>query len=100
MPSIMKRLVSSCIRCTKGEYDKIRDEELDPLAKEFQEAVKSHRTNLKADTEGILRGRMFYARRAVEVGLADSVGSLAYAVDRAGQINTQAIVNEYIHSKS
>lgn len=84
----------------KGEYDKIRDEELDPLAKEFQEAVKSHRTNLKADTEGILRGRMFYARRAVEVGLADSVGSLAYAVDRAGQINTQAIVNEYIHSKS
>lgn len=84
----------------KGEYDKIRDEELDPLAKDFQEAVKAHRPNLNVDTEGILRGRMFYARRAVETGLADSVGSLAYAVDRAGQINMQSIVNEYIHSKS
>ena len=82
----------------KGEYDKIRDEELDPLAVEFQAVVKANRPKLKDDTEGILRGRMFYARQAVEVGLADSTGSLDYAVQRANDISAKAIINNYINS--
>lgn len=82
----------------KGEYDKIRDEELDPLASDFQAAVKENRPNLKADTEGILRGRMFYAAKAIEVGLADSCGSLNFAVERANEINKQAIINQYINT--
>ena len=85
----------------KGEYDKIRDEELDPLARDFQENVKRNRgQRLLLDTEGLLRGRMFYAREAVRVGLADRVGSLAEAAERSRDLSAQMVIDEYIHSKS
>ena len=83
----------------KGDYKSIKDEELDPLARGFQDYVKAHRQNLKLDTEGILRGRMFYAAEAVEVGLADATGTLDYAIKCANEINAQATVNEYINTK-
>ena len=41
---------------------------------------------------------MFYAAKAIEVGLADSCGSLNFAVERANEINKQAIINQYINT--
>lgn len=83
----------------KGDYKAIKDEELDPLARDFQNAVQTNRENLKKETEGILRGRMFYAHDAIAVGLCDSIGPLSFAIERAQSINAQATVNNYINSK-
>lgn len=83
----------------KGDYTAIKDEELDPLARDFQAAVQRNRKNLQMNTDGLLRGRMFYARDAVAVGLADSIGALDFAIQRANDINAQATVNNYINSK-
>lgn len=81
----------------KGEYAKIRDEELDPLARDFQENVKRNRgARLKADTEGVLRGRMFYARDAVRTGLADAVGTLAQAAERSRELSAQMCIDDYL----
>lgn len=81
----------------KGEYAKIRDEELDPLARDFQENVKRNRgARLKTDTEGVLRGRMFYARDAVRTGLADAVGTLAQAAERSRELSAQMCIDDYM----
>ena len=85
----------------RGDYKAIRDEELDPLARDFQENVKRNRgQRLQLDTEGLLRGRMFYARDAVRVGLADRIGSLAEAAKISRELSAQMEIDEYIHSKS
>ena len=84
-----------------GDYASIRDEELDPLARDFQESVKRNRgQRLQLGTEGLLRGRMFYARDAVRVGLADRIGSLAEAAARSRELSAQMTIDDYIHSKS
>lgn len=84
-----------------GKYEMIKEEELDPLARDFQESVKANRSNkLKLDTAGLLRGRMFYAKDAINVGLADSIGTLEFAIQRAREIPQEACINEYINSKS
>ena len=85
----------------EGKYEMIKEEELDPLARDFQENVKANRGNkLKLDTAGLLRGRMFYAKEAVTVGLADAIGSLDFAIQRAKELPQEACINEYINSKS
>lgn len=85
----------------EGKYDMIREEELDPLARDFQENVKANRGNkLKLDTTGLIRGRMFYAKDAIAVGLADAIGTLDFAIQRAREIPREACINEYINSKS
>ncbi len=85
----------------KGDYASIRDEELDPLARDFQENVKKNRGNcLKLETEGLLRGRMFYHREALEVGLIDAIGTQDYAVQRSREIDSEMTINNYINSKS
>ena len=84
-----------------GDYASIRDEELDPLARDFQENVKRNRgQRLLLDTEGLLRGRMFYARDAVRVGLADGISTLQSAADRSRELSAQMTIESYIHSKS
>ena len=55
---------------------------------------------LQLDTEGLLRGRMFYAREAVRVGLADRIGTLEYAANRSRELSAQMYIDDYIHSKS
>lgn len=83
----------------RGEYDLVKEEELDPLARGFQESVKKHRCSLKMETVGLLRGRMFYARDAVNVGLVDSIGTRDFAIQRAREIRNEACINGYINSK-
>jgi len=85
----------------KGEYDQIKSEELDPLAKKFQEAVKHRRGGkLNQAVEGIIAGRMFFSSDAKENGLIDSIGTLETAVKRTKEIRRDAVVNDYINSKS
>ena len=84
----------------RGDYKAIRDEELDPLARDFQEAVKQGRgARLQLDTEGLLRGRMFYAKDAVRVGLADKIGTLEMATARSRELSAQMTIESYINSK-
>lgn len=84
----------------KGEYDKIKAEELDPLARKFQDAVKNKRGDkLKHDTEGLLSGRMFYQDDALAVGLIDHVGNLDFAVSRVRSKRIDATMFEYVKSK-
>lgn len=88
-------------KAKKGDYNAIRDEELDPLARDFQENVKQNRgARLLLGTEGLLRGRMFYAREAGRVGLADRIGTLNEAAARSRELSAQMYVDDYIHSKS
>ena len=84
----------------RGDYKAIRDEELDPLARDFQEAVKQGRgARLQLDTEGLLRGRMFYAKDAVRVGLADKIGTLEMATARSRELSAQMTIESYVQSK-
>lgn len=84
----------------RGDYKAIRDEELDPLARDFQEAVKQGRgARLQLETEGLLRGRMFYAKDAVRVGLADKIGTLQEATARSRELSAQMTIESYVQSK-
>ena len=84
----------------RGEYDKIKAEELDPLARKFQDAVKSKRGDkLKLETEGILSGRMFYHGDALACGLIDSIGNKDFAISRVRSIRIDAAMNDYVKSK-
>lgn len=84
-----------------GDYAAMRDEELDPLARDFQDRVKQNRgARLKLETDGLLRGRMFYAADAVRVGLADRIGSMQQAVERSKELSADMCIDDYIHHKS
>jgi protease-4 len=80
----------------EGKYDEIKSEELDPLARSFQETVRAKRgEKLKQETPGILAGRMFLAQTAKEIGLIDQVGNEAMAITRARELRQRSIVNQY-----
>ena len=63
----------------KGEYASIKEEQLDPLARKFQEAVKAQRPDLDQKVDGILNGRMFYAQDALKHKLIDQIGTASDA---------------------
>lgn len=68
----------------KGEYDKIKEESLNPMAIKFQSAVKANRGDkLKLDTPGILTGATYDGMKSVEIGLADQIGTLQDAINYA-----------------
>lgn len=71
-------------KALKGDYEMMQDEILSPLAKKFQNHVKQSRGNkLKAETPGILTGKMFFAEDAQENGLIDSIGNMQKAIEKA-----------------
>lgn len=82
----------------EGKYDLIKEESLDPLARNFQNTVKANRMNLKLDTPGILSGKMFFSYDALAVGLIDEVGSLSRSVEIARDIIAENIINNYLKS--
>lgn len=68
----------------KGEYDLIKEDSLNPLARNFQAAVRANRKGrLKADTPGILSGKTFYASEAEAYGLVDQIGTRNTAIQVA-----------------
>ena len=79
----------------KGEYKSIKEEMLNPLAREFQQAVKSHRPNLDDKIDGILNGRMFFAKDALKYGLIDAIGNRDAATEEVRKLVASASLEEY-----
>lgn len=68
----------------EGKYELIREEELDPLARGFQQAVKANRAGkLNTQAKGILNGKTYFADEAQALGLIDRVGTGTTAVEIA-----------------
>lgn len=83
----------------EGKYELIKAEQLDPLARKFQETVKSCRQGKLDETaEGILSGKVYFAEDALKFGLIDSIGSEQQAVERCRQLVAEASLQDYIHS--
>jgi protease IV len=70
----------------KGDYELVQNNVLSPIAKAFQEDVRKNRKGINEGVQGILNGRMFYARDAVKNGLADKIGTLEMAVKQAKKL--------------
>lgn len=66
-------------KALNGEYDQIKQEELSPIARAFQAAVRNNRPKLVEET-GVLTGKMFFADDAIRLGMADSIGNTEKAV--------------------
>ncbi|MGL5682574.1 MAG: S49 family peptidase [Marinifilaceae bacterium] len=84
----------------EGNYDKIKAEELDPLALSFQKHVKERRKNLKCDTEGIISGKMFFAEDAVANGLCDAIATEQEALAMLKALENDYAISDYINSKN
>lgn len=69
------------IEALEGNYDSLKSESLNPLALQFQNAVKANRPKLDLSIEGILNGRTFNADDALKYGLIDSIGNLQDAIE-------------------
>lgn len=88
----------------KGKYEKIKEEMLNPVALEFQNAVKKARgEKLDSEVPGILSGKMFYAQEAQEIGLIDTVGdynTAALLINQELKLKKSkecdAVINEFI----
>ena len=80
----------------EDRYELMRSELLDPLAIEFQNTVKAKRKNLKADVDGIVSGRMFFATQALEYGLIDRIGNMQTALKRCKDLS---VIYQYKFSK-
>lgn len=82
----------------EGKYDLIKTEELDPLARKFQETVKARRQGkLDEKVEGILSGRVFFAEDALKHGLIDVIGNEDKAVERCRQLIAEANIERYMN---
>lgn len=73
----------------KENYGPLKTNLLNPLAIQFQEAVKSRRPQLNIEVEGILAGKTFGAQDALKYGLVDGIGSLDAAVQKAMELSEQ-----------
>lgn len=83
----------------KGNYDQIKSESLDPIARNFQDAVKTRRAGkIDLSVPGIISGRMFYAEDALKYGMIDHIGDQAFAINRVRTIRRQQAVKEYIQT--
>jgi protease-4 len=85
----------------EGKYDQIKSEALNPMALEFQKAVRKGRGDkLKEEVEGVLTGRMFRAEKALEVGLIDGVGSLKEAIEKVHQLSAATRLKQALESSN
>jgi len=82
----------------KGDYKSIKEETLNPLAREFQQAVKTHRRQLDAQVDGILAGRMFFAAEAKRVGLIDAIGDRDMATQEVRRLSASMQLSHYAAS--
>ncbi len=64
----------------EGKYDRIKEEQLSPLAQKFQAAVREARPNIKEDA-GQLTGATFSTEKALEDGMIDSIGNMQKAIE-------------------
>jgi len=86
-------------KALRGEYELIKAESLDPLARKFQNDVKENRGNLKLEEPGILNGKMFYAERALELGLIDSIGNMQAAIEKVKELSGSNFNNNHVNNE-
>jgi protease-4 len=65
----------------EGKYDKIIAEHLSPLAQKFIAQMKDLRSFSVDDNHNVFKGATFYAKEAVEIGLADEIASVPQVVE-------------------
>lgn len=83
----------------KGDYKGMKEEQLNPLARQFQEAVRRQRGDrLADDVEGLLQGRTFFAADAVKVGLADRICSSGEAAEEVRRLSAGLQLAAYLRS--
>lgn len=81
----------------QGKYDLVKSEQLNPLARQFQQAVREARgSRLDDKVEGILQGRTFFADDALKHGLIDGIGSMAFAMERINLLRADMRLASYI----
>lgn len=80
-----------------GKPELLISEGLSPWAQHYQETVKANRKNLKLDVEGLLNGKTFYAKDALNYGLIDQILPLDKIIRDAFQLSTrQQLTNTII----
>ena len=81
----------SYYQAQQGNPEKLQQEVLDPLNEVFLSAVKANRGDkLNLKKEDVLTGKVYHGNKAIEVGLADEIGSFEYAVQRAHELAGEA----------
>lgn len=79
----------------KGDYKSIREETLNPLARQFQQAVRNRRHNLDEKVDGILNGRMFFAADAKKHGMIDAIGNADTATEEVRRLHASMQLSDY-----
>lgn len=79
----------------KGDYKMIRAEHLSPLAVKFQTGVKDSRPNL-IEEEGVLTGKVFYAEKALELGMIDGISDSRDIIKRAKALAMRTNINQFL----
>lgn len=79
----------------KGDYKSIREETLNPLARQFQQAVRNRRRNLDEKVDGILNGRMFFAADAKKHGMIDAIGNADTATEEVRRLHASMQLSDY-----
>lgn len=69
-------------KAVEGDYSLLQDE-LSPLVRQFQDAVKKGRPGLDTSVEGVMTGAMFPCDRAISIGLADARKTLTETIEAA-----------------
>lgn len=64
----------------EGNYDLIKTEMLSPLALKFQDDMLRLNPKIKKEEPGVLTGKVFYAKDAIEFGLCEKIGSVDEAL--------------------
>lgn len=81
-----------------GNYERLKNEQLKPIALKFRSAVRAARPALVIegdDALGVLKGATFITERAIELGMIDMIGDMDMAVQvinllvEADSINNQ-----------
>lgn len=78
----------------KGNYKKIKADDLNPIADIFINTVKENRKGkLNAEAGDPFKGDTYMAERALEIGLIDSIGDMDFAINRAAELSNGYTAN-------
>ncbi len=77
-----------------GDTDLLVKEVLSPFAQHFQEIIKTNRPSIDLECDGILEGRIYFAKDAINNGLIDGLKNLKEVADevRCNAINYKSII--------
>jgi len=72
-----------------GDDKRLIEESLSPFAVHFQNIVKENRPGIDLSVEGILEGKVFYARDAIKYNLIDDILNLDEAIRLVQTLHTE-----------